>query len=170
MKADERRKAISFLLLSEQRAISGDELAERFGVSRQSIVQDISVLRESGYEIAPTHHGYLVKKSPLKERVFKVRHSREDTADELMSIVGLGGTVVDVYVLHKVYGKISAPLNIYTEEGVKSFIDSVRSGKSSELMSITDGYHYHTVRAETDDILDSVALMLYEKKYLVPEV
>ena len=145
-------------------------MAERFGVSRQSIVQDISVLRENGYEIAPTHHGYLIKKSPLKERVFKVRHSREDTFDELTTIVSLGGTVVDVYVLHKVYGKINAPLNIYTDEGIKSFIDGVRNGKSSELMNVTDGYHYHTIRAENDDILDAIALALYEKKYLVPEV
>ena len=169
MRANERRKAIAFLLLSEKRAISGDELAEKFRVSRQSIVKDISVLRESGFVIAPTHHGYLVTKSPLKERVFKVRHTREDTLDELMSIIELGGTIVDVFVLHKVYGKISAALNIINVEGVNTFIEGVRSGKSSELMNVTDGYHYHTIRADNDKILDDIALMLYEKKYLVPE-
>ena len=48
MKAAERRNAIVNLLLSEQDAVSGSALSERFGVSRQIIVQDITVLKGSG--------------------------------------------------------------------------------------------------------------------------
>ncbi len=169
MKQSERRKAIANLLLAEKAPIQGSDLAKKFKVTRQSIVKDISVLREAGYDIAPTHRGYLIKGSPLKERVFKLRHSKEDTVDELTTIVNLGGTVVNVFVIHKVYGRIEVPLNIYTQKEVDEFIDGVRSGKSSELMNITDGYHYHIIRAESDEILDSIALALYEKQYLVPE-
>ena len=57
MKTKERRKEIVNLLLSSEEAISGSALSERFGVSRQIIVQDISVLRGSGYEIFSTHDG-----------------------------------------------------------------------------------------------------------------
>ena len=42
MKSTERRKKITELLASEKKAISGSELSERFGVSRQIIVQDIA--------------------------------------------------------------------------------------------------------------------------------
>ena len=65
MKAAERRKAIDNLLLSSTEAISGGTLSEDFGVSHQIIVQDITVLKGSGYGILSTHSGYMIQKSPL---------------------------------------------------------------------------------------------------------
>ncbi len=166
MKARERRTAIANFLLSEDRAVSGGELSEKFGVSRQIIVQDIAVLKGSGYDILSTHNGYIIQKSPLKERVFKLYHTTEQTEDELSLIVNLGGTVVDVFVWHKVYGKMVAPLNIFSTLHIKQFIEGVRTGKSSELMNITGGYHYHTVRAESDERLDKIAKELDERGYI----
>ncbi len=170
MKADERRTAIANLLLCEQGAISGKTLSEQFGVSRQIIVQDITVLKGMGFEIISTHNGYVMQKSPFTERVFKVKHTTEQTEDELSLIVGLGGTVVDVFVWHKVYGKMSAKLNIFSELHVKQFIEGVRTGKSTELMNITGGYHYHTVRAESDEILNRIESALKQRDYIVPEI
>ena len=170
MKVHDRRKAIVNLLLSEQEAISGSALSERFGVSRQIIVQDITVLKGSGYDILSTHNGYIMQKSPLKERVFKLHHTTEQTEDELNLIVDLGGTVVDVFVWHKVYGKVVAKLNIFSRLHVKQFIEGVRTGKSSELMNITGGYHYHTVRADSEDILNRIEKALDTKGYIAPEI
>ncbi len=170
MKANDRRKAIVNLLLSSTDAISGGKLSEEFGVSRQIIVQDITVLKGSGYDILSTHNGYIIQKSPLKERVFKVHHTTEQTEDELTTIVNLGGTVVDVFVWHKVYGKMVAPLNIFSPMHVKQFIEGVRSGKSTELMNITGGYHYHTVRAESEEILAKIANALEKRQYIAPEI
>ena len=170
MKAADRRKAIVNLLLSSNEAISGGKLSEEFGVSRQSIVQDMTVLKGSGYDILSTHNGYILQKSPLKERVFKVYHTTEETEDELNTIVSLGGTVVDVFVWHKVYGKMTAPLNIFSSLHIKQFIEGVRSGKSTELMNITGGYHYHTVRAESERILDEIEQALTAKNYIAPEI
>ena len=170
MKAQERRKSIVNILLSEDRPVPGGELSEKCGVSRQIIVQDIAVLKGQGFDILSTHNGYIIQKSPLKERVFKVKHSTEQTEDELNTIVELGGTVVDVFVWHKVYGKMVAPLNIFSSLQIKQFIEGVRTGKSTELMNITGGYHYHTVRAEKEDILDRIAEVLSEKGYIAPEI
>lgn len=170
MKVQERRKAIANLLLSEQEAISGGELSGRFGVSRQIIVQDITVLKGSGYDILSTRNGYIMQKSPLKERVFKVHHTTEQTEAELNLIVDLGGTVVDVFVRHKVYGKMVANLNIFSRRHVKQFIEGVRTGKSSELMNITGGYHYHTVRADSEEVLDSIEEALTKNNFIVPEL
>lgn len=168
MNAAERRKGIAELLLSEKEAISGGELSKRFDISRQIIVQDIGVLRGLGYDIISTHKGYVLQKSPLVQRVFKVRHTTQQTENELNCIVDLGGTVVDVFVWHKVYGKITAQLNIFSRHHVKQFIEGVRSGKSTELMNITGGYHYHTVRAESEEILDSIAEELKKHNYIAP--
>ena len=168
MKADERRKAIANLLATEQKAVSGAALSAEFGVSRQIIVQDITALRSRGYDIISTHNGYLILKTPLKERVFKVYHTTERTEEELNLIVDLGGTVVDVFVWHKVYGRMHAPLNIYSRAQVKQFIDGVRAGKSTELMHITGGYHYHTIRAESESVLDSILTALKEHDFIAP--
>ena len=170
MRAEERRKGIVARLLSEDQPVTGGELAEQFGVSRQIIVQDIAVLKAAGYDILPTHHGYIVQKTPLVQRVFKVRHTTEATEDELSCIVERGGTVVDVFVWHKVYGRIEAKLNIFSPLHVKQFIEGVRSGKSTELMNITGGYHYHTVRADSEETLDAIHRALCERNYLVPEI
>lgn len=170
MKASDRRKAIVNLLLSSTEAVSGTTLSEKFGVSRQIIVQDIAVLKGSGYKILSTHNGYVMQQSPLRERVFKVHHTTEQTEDELNTIVDLGGTVVDVFVWHKVYGKMTAQLNIFSRLHVKQFIEGVRSGKSTELMNITGGYHYHTVRADSEGILDQIGKALKKQNYIVPEI
>ncbi len=166
MKVTERRKAIVNLLLASKMPISGGELSEQFNVSRQIIVQDVTVLKGLGYEIISTHNGYVMQKSPLVERVYKLKHTTEETEDELNSIVDLGGTVVDVFVWHKVYGRISATLNIFSRLHVKQFLEGVRTGKSSELMNITGGYHYHTVRADSEAVLDKIGETLQEKNYI----
>lgn len=170
MKAADRRKAIINLLLSSTEAISGGKLSEEFGVSRQIIVQDITVLKGMGYGILSTHNGYIIQKSPLKERIFKVYHTTEQTEDELNTIVNLGGTVVDVFVWHKVYGKMTAPLNIFSSMHIKQFIEGVRSGKSTELMNITGGYHYHTIRADSEIVLDKIQTALEERGYIAQEI
>ena len=75
---------------------------------------------------------------------------------------------MDVFVWHKVYGRMMAPLNIFSPLQVKQFIEGVRTGKSSELMNITGGYHYHTVRAESDEILHQIGTALDDKGYIAP--
>lgn len=170
MKASERRKEIAAVLISSEVPVSGSALSEMFGVSRQIIVQDISLLKAAGYEILSTHHGYIVQSSPLKERVFKLKHTTSETEEELSIIVDLGGTVADVFVWHKVYGKVEAKMNIFSRMHVKQFMEGVRSGKSTELMNITGGYHYHTVRAESEEILDKIEKALDQKGFIVPEI
>ena len=170
MKVAERRKAIVNFLLSSKEPVSGSELSRQFGISRQIIVQDISVLKGTGCEILTTKQGYVIQKSHLRERVFKVRHTTNETEDELSCIVNLGGIVVDVFVWHKVYGKIEANLNISTQLHIKQFLEGVRTGKSTELMHITSGYHYHTVRAENEAVLDRIEAALTERNYIVPEL
>ena len=169
MRADNRRKEIVAILSATNKPMSGGALSERLEVSRQIIVQDIALLRAEGYDIIPTHTGYLLKTSPLIERAFKIHHTSEETADELTTIVELGGIVVDVFVWHKVYGKLEAPLNIFSLHGVEQFMADIKSGKSTELMHITAGDHYHTIRADSEASLSKIADALAQKGYLIPE-
>ena len=167
MKAEDRRKEIALFMMAEQKPVSGATLAVKFNVSRQIIVQDIAILKATGFQIVSTHYGYIVQKSPFAERVFKLKHTREQTRDELSTIIGLGGTVVDVFVWHKVYGRIQAQMNIFSDYHLEKFIEGVRSGKSTELMDITGGYHYHTVSADSEATLDRIGDALKEKGFLL---
>lgn len=169
MRAEERRAEIVSILTEAQEAVPGGVLSQRTGVSRQIIVQDIAALKAAGHDIVATHRGYVLKVAPMAERVFKVRHNREQTEEELTCIVELGGTVVNVFVWHKVYGRIEATLNIFSKRGVQQLVESVNHGRSTELMQITDGYHYHTVRAESEQVLDHIEGELRGRGYIVPE-
>lgn len=165
-----RREQITQFLMKTALPVSGGSLSKKLGVSRQVIVSDISALREEGYDIISTHDGYVLGTARSAERVFKLRHTGAQTQDELTTIVSLGGIVVDVYVWHRVYGRITANLSIATQEDVQTFIDNIKSGKSSELMHITSGYHYHTVRGADEQVLDRIEQALNEKGYIVPEI
>ena len=170
MKAAQRRKEILNYILSEQRAVSGSALSEKFGVSRQIIVQDISALKAEGHAILSTHSGYIIQNTNMPERVFKVFHTKEQTENELNAIVDSGGTVVDVFVWHKVYGKMVAKLNISSRYHIAQFLEGVRTGKSSELMNVTGGYHYHTVRASSEETLNIIEQALTAMHLIVPEI
>jgi transcriptional regulator of NAD metabolism len=167
MKAAERQKKIIELLTASKTPICGDAFSETFDVSRQIIVHDVSVLREQGYQIIPTHRGYILGDTPLFEKEIKLHHESGKTVDELLTIVGLGGSVIDVFVEHDIYGKLSAPLNIFSAADVNAFKNKAKKGGSAELMSLTSGYHYHTVRAETEEVMNEIEKALDKKGYLV---
>ncbi len=170
MKPLERRKELVSILAFEKCAVPGSDLAKKLNCSRQIIVSDIAILKASGYDIISTNRGYIINSSPLCERVFKVKHTSEETKDELSLIVNFGGIVADVFVWHKVYGKIKADLNIFSSLGIDKFIEGIKTGKSKELMNITDGYHYHTVKADSVETLDRIEYELNKRNFIVPEI
>lgn len=170
MNAIERREKIIGLITDGKEPVSGTYLARQLDVSRQVIVQDIALLKASGYEILSTNKGYILNNPADCTRAFKVHHTEAQLEDELNTIVDIGGTVDDIYVWHRVYGKIEAKLNISSRRNVQQYIEGLRSGKSSELMNITSGYHYHTVRADSEETLDLIEKALGEKGYLAPEI
>lgn len=169
MKANERLNCISERIRNSDTAISGSTLAKEFSVSRQIIVKDIAQLKAQGLDIISTTKGYILHKKPMPERVFKTVHSDEDTEHELLSIVDAGGEVVNVFVWHKIYGRIEAALNIKTPSDVAEYIKTLRSGRSSPLKNVTNEYHYHLIRANDDETLDNIAKVLNTHGYLVPE-
>lgn len=171
MSGKERRNRITEFLADCDEPVSGTALAKEFGVSRQVIVQDIALLRSSQFSILSTNRGYLLQK-PVSygvNRIFKCRHSDADTEQELNCIVDQGGTVDDVFVNHKVYGKIRAAMHIRSRRDVKKFIEEIGGGKSTLLKKVTSDYHYHTVSASSAEILNAIEKELSELGFLVEQ-
>ena len=166
MTGTERRKKLLNLMRESKTPLSGGALGSATGVSRQVIVQDIALLRTEGHSILATARGYLLEEPADTIRLFKVFHDAAATEEELTTIVDLGGCVVDVMVNHRVYGKVSAPLQIKNRRDVQAFLKNLESGKSTPLLNVTSGYHFHHVSAESEEILDEIEDALRRKHFL----
>lgn len=168
MKCDVRREEIVKLLAASEGPVSAASLSEKFGVSRQIIVKDIATLRNMGVGISALSRGYVLDKNVRASRVFKIIHSDEDVQKELNLIVDLGGVVEDVFIYHKFYNKVTAPLNIKSRLDVNNFLENIASGKSSLLKNVTSGYHYHTISAENEATLSVIETELEKNGFLAP--
>lgn len=168
MGGEKRREEIIKIIREKGQPVSGTELAKKLGVSRQVIVQDMALLRANGQEILSTHRGYILPEKVQPCRVFKVYHTGERVEEELNLIVDLGGNAEDVFVYHKVHGVIRAKLHIKSRRDVQNYLKDISSGISTQLLNLTAGYHYHTVTAESEELLDMIQKELSEKGLLAP--
>ena len=172
MEGKERHKHIEELLKSHKTPMSGTGLANMFGVSRQVIVQDIALLRAENKDVISTNKGYVLF-SPGEENgkkaVVRVKHSSEDTYDELSTIIELGGKIRDVTVDHDIYGQITVDLIINDSHDVDEFIAVMKKSKSKPLKVLTDDVHYHTILAPSEKVLDLIKEELKAKGYLAEQ-
>lgn len=171
METENRRQKIINLLENEHKPVSGTVLSKLFGVSRQVIVQDIALLRAENKNILSTNKGYILFKQPdfNKEmrRVVCVKHDMTQMEEELKCIVDNGGHVIDVSVEHDLYGQISADLIIHNRADVEEFVNRMKVSNSKPLKVLTDEIHYHTIGAESKEILDRIEKKLDEKGFII---
>lgn len=164
MEGKSRRSKILEILQTEKEPVSGSMLAKLTGVSRQVIVQDITLLR-TAYPILATAKGYLLYPETSKKcrRSYCVKHTIEETRDELNTIVDLGGKVLDIMVEHDLYGEIRADLMLSCRKEVEEFCSRLEKSRSGPLNTLGCGIHYHTVEAENDQVLKEIekALGMY---------
>lgn len=166
MTGTDRRKKLLFLMRESDTPLSGAWLGKETGVSRQVVVQDIALLRTEGHPIISTARGYFLDEPKQAVRVMKVCHTDAQVEEELTTIVDLGGSVLDVMVNHRIYGKVTAPLNIKNRRDVQGFLQDLKTGKSTPLSNVTSGYHFHKIAAETEEILDEIEEALRQKNFL----
>lgn len=171
MESNERREQLWKLLSESKEPLSGTALAQKLNVSRQVIVQDIALLRAVNKNILSTAKGYLLYHPEPKRatRCFSVCHNTSQIEDELCSIVDHGGNILDVIVSHPIYGTISADLIIKNRSDVHDFVRKVTEKQTVPLKELTNNYHFHTVEADSEQILDEIEEVLKEKGYLITE-
>ncbi len=171
MEGTKRREQLVKILNEQVEPISGGELSRLLGVSRQVIVQDITLLRATGLNILSTTKGYLIYQSeePKAKRIFRVRHTTEQIEDELCTYVDNGGKILDVVVNHEIYGDIATALIIRNRQDVYDFVTKVNEKKIKPLKDLTDGIHQHTVVADSEETLDRIEKALLAKGYLITD-
>lgn len=172
MNAGEMRRAEILRLLKERGApLSGMALSKELGVSRQVIVQDIALIRAENHNILSTNKGYIYRiaseESTQPKRVFYVRHTNEEVLDEFITVLELGGTVLDVAVEHEIYGQIRVDLLIETPQDAQEFVNKLAKCKDNPLKVLTDDCHYHTIAAPSEKLLDLIQQALAQKNFLI---
>ena len=160
MNGESRRETIKKMLLQAQRPLSGTALAQALHVSRQVIVQDIALMRAEQTPILSTNKGYLLRAdaSPVAQpkRVFFVRHTTEQVLEEFMTVIDLGGRILDVSVEHDLYGPIRADLLIENAQDAADFVERLKLCRDNPLKVLTDDRHFHTISAPSEKLLDLI--------------
>jgi len=166
----ERRVQLLELLQSARGPVFGGEVARQLDVSRQVVVQDIALLRSSGHDILATSRGYLLASTLQPHRVraeVVVRHTPEQTAEELYALVDVGVTIVDVAIEHAVYGELRGGLHLSSRSDVAEFLAKIETGSAHLLSELTSGLHLHTLEASRPEQLERAREELDRLGFLV---
>ena len=170
MTGEQRREAIRRMLLDAHEPMTGTAMANALHVSRQVIVQDIALMRAEQLPIVSTNKGYLLRSDALlpsqPKRVFFVRHTTEQVLEEFMTVIELGGRILDVSVEHELYGPIRADLLIENARDAADFAERLDQCRDNPLKVLTDDCHYHTVSAPSEKLLDLIEKELRSRGFL----
>lgn len=168
-----RREVLLKLLKNTNESIKGTDLAERFGVTRQAIVQDIAILRARGVTILATPGGYIIPsnidRSVIKKTIVCNHKGYEALEDELRTIIDLGGRIIDVIVDHPLYGEIKSPINVDSRYELYEFMKNIKETNAEPLSSLTQGLHLHTIEVKSEEIYKLIEKALTDKNYLIME-
>jgi len=172
MNSAKRRCEIMEYLKKQNTPITGSELAEKMGVSRQVIVTDIALLRAKGEEILATPQGYVLVSS-IAEMDYKAtivcKHTKDQIREELSTILELGGKIIDVTVEHPLYGELKGMLMINSFKDLEEFITRMEQTDAKPLSALTEGVHLHTIKAPQEDILKEIKHALTVQGFLIKE-
>ena len=171
LKGKERREWIASFLKEQEKAITGTELAQLANVSRQVIVNDVTLLKATNAPIVSTSQGYVwladkENKSTIQKRV-ACKHQSHESEDELLTLVDAGVSVENVTVEHPVYGEITSPIHVSNRHDVEMFLKKVRDTDAPFLLELTSGVHLHLLSAASEEIMNRGIDALRKKGYLI---
>lgn len=164
-----RRRRILQWIRTHRVPIRGNELAKRFHVSRQCLVQDVAILRAGGEQILATPRGYRLPEEPnhAHREILACRHEPERTGEELEILVDHGVKILDVIVEHPLYGELRGSLMIESRADVQDFLKQVRAMHASLLSTLTGGVHLHTVEASRPEMISRAKAQLRARGFLL---
>ena len=171
---EERRQGLLQLIQESERPVTGTKLAKQAGVSRQVIVQDLSLLKAKGYPVVATARGYLLNDPELDTsrhiRKIVCRHGVDQLKAECDAIVDEGVIIRDVIVEHPVYGFLTGELMLKSRRDVRALIEQLEETQATPLSSLTDGVHLHTLEADSEAALEAAIEALDRLGILVSEL
>lgn len=165
----DRRNKIKELLITSNEPIKGQELANKYEVTRQVIVRDIAIIRAEGLDIISTPKGYMILKdeNKINRFIIAVNHNRDKMEEELKTIVRYGAIVEDVIVEHSFYGEIRSILMLKSLYDVENFCANFKNYTVEPLSALTNGVHLHTIICDSKETFENISKELDKKGLLV---
>ena len=170
MDSESRRSELINLLRNSPEPVKGSDLAKHFNLSRQTIVQDIAILRASGEKIISSLQGYMLPPEPQNawiESIIICNHTRDEIEEELATIVDLGGQIIDVTIENPVVGELRSSLMISNLRDLELYIRVLKETKANPLLTLTGGLHLHTIKAPNEAVLADIKNSLQTKGFLI---
>lgn len=169
MNREERKKELLVLLNESDAALTGNDLAKKFCVTRQIIVKDMELLKAEGNEVISTKKGYFIPKKKEKsvQKIVTVCHGTENIENELQIVVDLGGKILTTFVEHSVYGTVGQCLNVKSRKDIQIFLEKIQKTGCQPLLLLTKGVHKHTIEAEDEKTLNEICELLDKAGYLI---
>ena len=173
LKGAERREWIFSFFQEQSEPVTGTKLASLANVSRQVIVNDITLLKATNAPIISTSQGYLImpsnEKSSYVQKRVACHHQSKDSEDELLTLVDGGVTVENVTIEHPVYGEFTSSIMVSNRHDVEMFLQKVKKTEASFLLELTSGIHLHLLSAETEEILNRGIEAIRKKGYVIED-
>jgi transcriptional regulator of NAD metabolism len=170
--SEERRTRLVSALRGADRPMTGAELSQRLGVSRQAIVNDVAILRAGGEPIVGSPRGYLIGENGSAGGILATiasRHDPEGARRESEILVDRGISVLDVVVEHPLYGEVQANLTIDSRADIERSMDLLMADDAQPLSTITQGVHLHHVRTPNADALEAAKRELAAEGFLLQD-
>lgn len=170
---EQRRELLLSHLKTATSPTTGTVLAKLANVSRQVIVNDMTLLKARNEPILSTSQGYVYFTAPQDdmqfERTIACLHTQQQTEDEMFTIVDYGVTIKNVTVEHAVYGEITAGIHVSNRHEVRDFIQKVNDANANYLSTLTGGTHLHVLTSHSEAALNAAIEALRKKGYLFEE-
>lgn len=172
---EQRRDKISSCLKKSNTPVTGSDLADKFQVTRQVIVQDIALLRAADHKILSTSQGYIYQEQLNRGADQRVRatiackHQENMTEDELIIMINHGARIIDVRVEHPLYGELIGNLMLTTADEVERFLKKVKDSQAELLSKLTHGIHLHTVEVPNNQVLSRMKKSLADHGFLLED-
>lgn len=160
MTIDKRRDAILEKIQKSNKPIKASELAKECSVTRQVVVNDISILRAKGNKIIATSKGYIIDNENEKVYLISCNHNEHDILEELYTIVDCGCGILNVTVEHDVYGEICGNIHVFSRFEVDEFVEKLEKSNSFSLSVLTNNQHMHALSCPTNKHYEEVVKRL----------
>jgi len=161
------KKVLEILEEAYPDPVRGGDIAARLGLSRQTIVKLIAILRSMGEKIVATPRGYVLDRGDMVEEIIAVKHSEFEIEEEISIIVEEGCIVADVIVEHPVYGEIKGNLDIRNKGDLVKFLARMTSFGAKPLLTLSGGVHLHTIKGTSRESIERVKARLRDRGFLL---
>jgi transcriptional regulator of NAD metabolism len=163
-----RRERLVEILENNEEPLTATALGLEFGVSRQTVVNDISVLRASRVPIMSSRWGYYVsnEEGGMLKRTLPIICEEMNAYNVFRSILGYGGRVLGGKIYHPYHDIIRADFSVKDSQELMVYQQKIANGEHQSMLSLSAGYGWVDFEVRTREVYQLITSELRDHGYL----